>query len=313
MAQSPGRPFRLGCDELVKLDSRRSIVALVSAAMTVTAFASLLSGLFVVNRRCWVIPCARRTHGTHGELLGLRVRAGDAFSCLSSTACALMYAWGSFRMFAVEGTFVRGRAKFAAYKGVTLGMVLVLLQQAILWMEETGTVGTFVHRGAALLHNLNNNGDGGGGSGTSFRGGIPNVYLLHAMQSLAIFVSLTFLLGSGVAWCVFNWEDDLVASNEYQAIPGHDGDKTVDSEQNISIPVIESPTLQRRLAAKRRKREAKRAKKAKKKSSRSRSSTKDSVEDIDSEEDFGNLEKELELGHGNAELKVEEDVGVVDL
>ena len=36
------------------------------------------------------------------------------------------------------------------------------------------------------------------------------------------------------------------------------------------------------------------------------------MEDIDSEEDFGNLEKELELGHGNAELKVEEDVGVVD-
>jgi len=212
-------------------------------------------------------------------------------------------------MFAVEGAFATGKAKFAAYKGLTLGMVLVLFQQAVLWMEETGTVGTFVHRGAGLLHNINS--DDGGGS--AYRGGIPNVNLLHAMQSLAIFATLTFLLGAGLAWCVFNWEDDLVASNEYQAIPGRDGD-VADGEENISIPVIESPTLQRRMAAKRRKKEAKRVKRAKKKSGRSRSSTNQSVGgDMDSEEDFGHLEKELELGQGSAELKAEDDIGVVDL
>ena len=87
-----------------------------------------------------------------------------------------------------------------------------------------------------------------------------------------------------------------------------------DGEENISIPVIESPTLQRRMAAKRRKKEAKRVKRAKKKSGRSRSSTNQSVGgDMDSEEDFGHLEKELELGQGSAELKAEDDIGVVDL
>lgn len=295
-------------EDLFKLGSRRSVVALLSAAMTGCAFASLLSGLFVVNRRCWVIPCARRTHGSHAELLGLKVRAGDAFACLSSTACALCYAWASFRMFGVEGAFATGAAKFAAYKGATLGMVLILFQQTVLWIEETGTVGTFIHRGAARLHANNGDADSGGSS----HGGIPNVYLLHAMQSLAIFVTLTFLLGAGIAWCVFNWENDLVASTEYEAIPGRDSiDGT--GQESISIPVIESPTLQRRMAAKRRKEKAKRAKKSKKKSSRNRSTSKDSLGDVDSEEDFGHLEKELELGQGSAELEVEDEIGAVDL
>lgn len=300
-------------EELFKLSTRRSVVALLSAAMTGCAFASFVSAMFVVNRRCWVVPCARRSHGPHAELLGLKVRAGDAFSCVSSTACALCYAWASFRMFGVEGTLATAANKFAAYKGLTLGMVLVLFQQTVMWIEEAGTVGTFIHRGAARL---NANNDGGTDPGGSSHGGIPNVYLLHAMQSLAIFVVLTFLLGAGIAWCVFNWENDLVASNEYEAIPSSDTVNSTEGQESISIPVIESPTLQRRMAAKRRKEKAKRMKKkkkARKEGSRGRSTTNDSLGDVDSEEDFGHLEKELELGHGSAELEAEDEVGAVDL
>ena len=139
------------------------------------------------------------------------------------------------------------------------------------------------------------------------------MYLLHAMQSLALFVTLTFLLGAGIAWCVFNWENDLVASTEYEAIPGRNSVDGSAGQESISIPVIESPTLQRRMAAKRRKEKAKRAKKSKKKSSRNRSTSKDSLGDVDSEEDFGHLEKELDLGQGSAELEVEDEVGAVDL
>ena len=140
-----------------------------------------IASLWPVRRQPQVLgdPVRAKNPWVACELLGLKVRAADAFACLSSTACALCYAWASFRMFGVEGTFATGAIKFAAYKGVTLGMVLVLFQQTVLWIEETGTVGTFIHRGAARLHANNGDPDSGGSS----HGGIPNVYLLHAMQS----------------------------------------------------------------------------------------------------------------------------------
>lgn len=303
----------ISIDEIFQLDSRRSIVALVSAAMTCCAFASLVSSVFVVNRRCWVIPCARHAHGSHTELLGLRVRSGDAFSCISSASCSLLYAYASFRMFAVDGRLSTGKLKFEGYKGVTLGMVLILLQQSTLWMEETGTVGAFVHRGAKLLNSNGNNGQ------LSPHGGIPNIYLLHAMQSLAIFSTLSFLLCSGLAWCIFHWEDDLVASNEYSSIPDSSFEDREHNGADISIPVIESPILQRRMAAKKKKKkkEVKHKAKRNKKRRHSRGNSAELGSEVDSEEDFGNLEKELELGGDQdfieGHLQIEEDIGVVDL
>lgn len=77
----------------------------------------------------------------------------------------------------------------------------------MLWVEESGTVGTFVHRGQEHIKTP-------GMSAT-----IPNVPLLHALQSLAFFSNLTFVLGSAIAVFLLKYSNELLSENEYQSIP----------------------------------------------------------------------------------------------
>jgi len=215
-------------DQLFNLENKRSNVALLSLIMLCTSFASLVSGLFVVNRRCWVIPCAHRHRGNHGELLGLKVRSGDSLSALVTSVAALTFAWWNVRLFFVESEQQLTSTKFVYLRGFSIGLSIMLFQASYLWWEESGTVGTFVHRGAQHINS------------PGMTATIPNVPLLHAMQALSFFTSLTFILGSVITYCLFKFKNVLLPNNEYQEVPSaspgtaHDGVSRVRYEQELT-------------------------------------------------------------------------------
>ena len=174
--------------ELIHLNSKRKRVASLSLAMLATSFAALISGLFVVNRRCWVVPCAHRHRGNHGELIGLKVRSGDSFSALVTNVAALGFAWWNVKVFFLEPEENLTASKYLYLRGYSMALCIMLFQASFLWMEESGAVGMFVQRGSQKIQS------------PDMTATIPNVPLLHAMQSLAIFTTLTFLLGGAIAW-----------------------------------------------------------------------------------------------------------------
>lgn len=192
---------------LTNLTNKRMNVALLSIGMLLTSFAALVSGLFVVNRRCWVVPCAHRHRGDHGELLGLKVRSGDSFSALVTNAAALGFAWWVFQLFFVGSEANLTSSKFLYLRGFSVALSIQLFQASMLWVEESGTVGTFVHRGQEHINTP-------GMSAT-----IPNVPLLHALQSLSFFSNLTFVLGCAIAVFLLKYSNELLSENEYQSIP----------------------------------------------------------------------------------------------
>lgn len=197
-------------NDLTNLASKRMNVSLLAVAMMVSSFAALVSGLFVINRRCWVVPCAHRHRGDHGELLGLKVRSGDSFSALITNVAALAFAWWCFQMFFMGGASSLTSSRFIYLRGFSVALTIQLFVSSMLWLEEAGTVATFVHRGQ---HHINSPG---------LTATIPNIHLLHAMQSLALFSTLTFLLGAGIAVFLFQFRSELLPENEYQSISSSD-------------------------------------------------------------------------------------------
>jgi hypothetical protein len=194
-------------EDLTNLTNKRMNVALLSIAMIFTSFSSLISGLFVVNRRCWVVPCAHRHRGDHGELLGLKVRSGDSFSALVTNIAAVGFAWWVFQMFFLGSAATAiTTTKFTYLRGFSAALAVQLFISSMLWLEESGTVATFVHRGQSHINSP-------GMSAT-----IPNVPLLHAMRSLALFTTLTFILEACIAYFLYKYRHELVPNNEYQSI-----------------------------------------------------------------------------------------------
>jgi hypothetical protein len=208
-------------NDLTNLANKRMNVSLLAVAMMVSSFAALVSGLFVVNRRCWVVPCAHRHRGDHGELLGLKVRSGDSFSALITNVAALAFAWWCFQMFFMGGASSLTSSKFIYLRGFSVALAIQLFVSSMLWLEEAGTVATFVHRGQ---HHINSPG---------LTATIPNIYLLHAMQSLALFSTLTFLLGAGIAFFLFQFRSELLPENEYQSISSSDDSNNKGGQMEI--------------------------------------------------------------------------------
>ena len=199
-------------DVLLDLENRRSRVAVAALALTACAFASLVSALFVIRRRCWVVPCAHSHHGAKGELLGLKVRSGDAFSGVATSMSALGFGLAAFKLFGMQAAAQMRAGQFAAFRGFACGMLLMLVQGAMLWMEEAHTLGKFVHRGANRLD--------ADPSSVAPAGGIPNVPLMHSMQAMAVFTTLSLGCCGLIVYGFFNWQKDLVSTNAYEQVPG---------------------------------------------------------------------------------------------
>jgi hypothetical protein len=213
-------------DRLLNLDNKRSNVALLSLLLLGSSFASLISGLFVVNRRCWVVPCAHRHRGDKGELLGLKIRSGDSLSALLTNVVCMYFAWWVLQLFLLNSEQTITSNRFIYLRGFSVALCIMLFQSSYLWWEESGTVATFVHRGSQHINT----------PGTTAT--IPNVPLLHAIQSLSFFASLNFLLSFVIAYFLYKFKDVLIGNNEYQEIasssPEPNQDYNNEYEQELS-------------------------------------------------------------------------------